>query len=477
MAEKTDEAVTDGAGGPVSGRDREIGGTRTGQGWLDGLFGPVYYARNRDSYRPPPALYRRLSRRLGPAATSLGVAPEDVITLEVPGRRSGVIRRTTMVRVAWDGGHYVVSLAGESDWVRNVRAAGGRVVIGGRRRRAARLAEVPARQRAPVIRAYLLRWGRRRGSRAVAREARFYFGVGPDVSLEEIRGVAERYPVFSIQYEGDVGTRPEEIAPGVYRVETGRGLTEANVYLVRSGPGWVLIDTAWPGRGRLIRAAAVSVFGAGARPAAIVLTHIHPDHSGSALELARMWDLPVYVHPDEMVLAAGGYLPEYGNPLDRWLIAPLLRLLPRQSVEASRSRNSLEGTAQAFDPAAGVPGLPGWQAVPTPGHTPGHVAFFRAEDRVLITGDAVLTVDLNSVAGLLTGQHRVAGPPYISTWDWPTAKESVAALARLHPDVLACGHGRPMTGPRTAASLASFSGRLSRERSRSGPARQSAPLS
>ena len=470
MARRTDEASRDGAAGAAPGRDRRptgrtIGGARGGQGWPEGLFGPVHYARSRDSYRPPPDLYRRLSRRLGPAATSLGLVPDDVVTLEVPGRRSGVIRRTTMVRAACDGGHYLVSLAGESDWVANVRAAGGQVVIGGRQRRAARLAEVPPRQRAPVIRAYLLRWGRHPGSRAVAREARYYFGVGPDASLEEIQGVAEHYPVFRIEYAGEAGTGPEEIAPGVYRVETGRGLTGVNVYLVRSGPGWVLIDTAWPGRGRLIRAAAESVFGPGARPAAIVLTHIHPDHSGSALELARMWDLPVYVHPDELVLAPGGYLPEYGNPLDRWLVAPLLRLAPRRAVEASRSRNSLEGTARAFDPAAGVPGLPDWQAVPTPGHTPGHVAFFRAEDRVLVTGDAVLTVDVNSVPGLLAGRHRVAGPPYISTWNWPAAKESVAALARLRPDVLACGHGRPMAGTQAAASLASFSGRLSQQRS------------
>jgi hypothetical protein len=49
------------------------------------------------------------------------------------------------------------------------------VVIGGRQRRAARLVEVPPQQRAPVIRAYLLRRGRRAGSRAVAREARYYF--------------------------------------------------------------------------------------------------------------------------------------------------------------------------------------------------------------------------------------------------------------------------------------------------------------
>jgi len=160
-----------------------------------------------------------------------------------------------------------------------------------------------------------------------------------------------------------------------------------------------------------------------------------------------------------MVLALGGYQPEYASPLDRWLIAPVLRLVPRRMVEASRSRNSLEGTARAFDPAAGVPGLPDWQAVPTPGHTPGHLAFFRGKDRVLITGDAVLTVNVNSVPRLLTGKREVAGPPWISTWNWPAAKESVAALARLNPDVLACGHGRSMTGPRAAAGLTSFASR------------------
>ncbi len=175
------------------------------RGWLDGFFRPVDYARSREGYRPPPALYRRLSRRLGPAATSLGVAPPDVITLEVPGRRSGVIRRTTMVRAGCDGGHYLVSLAGESDWVRNVRAAGGQVVIAGRHRRAARLTEVGPQLRAPVIHAYLLRWGRRPGSAAVTREARAYFGVGATASLEEIQQVVEHYPVFRIDYAGQAG--------------------------------------------------------------------------------------------------------------------------------------------------------------------------------------------------------------------------------------------------------------------------------
>ena len=384
-----------------------------------------------------------------------------MILLEVPGRRSGVVRRTTLVRVVCNGEHYVVALAGESEWVRNVRAAGGQVVLGRSQRRAARLVEVPPQQRAAVIRAYLLRWGRRAGSGAVAREAHFYFGVSAEASLREIQDVVDHYPVFRIEYAGDAGIGPEEIAEGVYRLETGHGLTEANVYFVRSGPGWVLIDTAWPHRGQVISAAAESLFGAGTRPAAILLTHIHPDHAGSALELARMWDLPVQVHPRELPLASGRYLPEYGNPLDRWLIAPVLRLMPRRKVEASLSRNSLAGTARAFDPAAGLPGLADWQAVSTPGHTPGHVAYFRGKDRVLITGDAVLTVNVNSVRDLLVNKHRVSGPPYISTWSWPAAKESVAVLARLKPEVLACGHGRPITGNQAAARLAEFSGRFS----------------
>ncbi|MFZ2071504.1 MAG: hypothetical protein WAV32_07930 [Halobacteriota archaeon] len=50
-------------------------------------------------------------------------------------------------------------------------------------------------------------------------------------------------------------------------------------------------------------------------------------------------------------------------------------------------------------------------------------------------------------------KQRVSGPPYISTWNWQAAKKSVATLAKLDPNVLACGHGIPMTGTRTAREL------------------------
>lgn len=91
-----------------------------------------------------------------------------------------------------------MALSGESEWVRNVRAAAGRVVIGRKERRAARLVEVPPQERAPVIRAYLLRAGRRAGSKSVTNEAHYYFIVSANPSLDEIQPVVGHYPVFRI---------------------------------------------------------------------------------------------------------------------------------------------------------------------------------------------------------------------------------------------------------------------------------------
>ncbi len=210
MPDRSDESVADASGRPgpaPSSGPMEPQSSQPPQSRLGGFFKSVDYASSRDRYRPPPDLYGRLSRLIGPAITSLGLSPRDVVTLEVRGRRSGVTRRTIMVRVVCDDGYYVVSLAGESEWVRNVRAGGGQVMIGRRRLHAARLTELPPQQRAPVIRAYLRRWGRRPSSKAMASEARNYFGVSPDASLAEIQRVAEYYPVFRINYEGHPDTR------------------------------------------------------------------------------------------------------------------------------------------------------------------------------------------------------------------------------------------------------------------------------
>jgi deazaflavin-dependent oxidoreductase (nitroreductase family) len=174
---------------------------------LAGLLGPVDYTAD-GPYRRPPELYLRL-QRVGSLLTALGLTPRYAVALEVPGRRSGVVRRTVLVRVELAGRHFVVSLGGESEWVRNVRAAGGRVVVGRRgQRRAATLVELPAADRPAVIRAYLMRAGRAGRSWGTATEARHYFGVAAAPSTEELDRVAHRYPTFRIDYDGSPPAPP-----------------------------------------------------------------------------------------------------------------------------------------------------------------------------------------------------------------------------------------------------------------------------
>jgi glyoxylase-like metal-dependent hydrolase (beta-lactamase superfamily II) len=237
-------------------------------------------------------------------------------------------------------------------------------------------------------------------------------------------------------------TGAHEIAAGVHGLALGRGPLATNVYLVQSGSGWVLVDAGWRGSAAAIERAATSL--CGSAPRAILLTHIHPDHSGAAGTLARRWRVPVYGHPDELPMARGEYLPEFAMPLDRYVVVPLMRLLPDR-VRA-RSVDDIADVTFPLDPEGRIPGVDDWRWVHTPGHTPGSVAYLRPADGVLISGDALLTVDLNSVAGLLTGRRRLAGPPRYTTWNWPAAQRSLAALAELRPQVLAPGHGAPMPG-------------------------------
>jgi NADP-dependent 3-hydroxy acid dehydrogenase YdfG/pimeloyl-ACP methyl ester carboxylesterase/glyoxylase-like metal-dependent hydrolase (beta-lactamase superfamily II) len=256
---------------------------------------------------------------------------------------------------------------------------------------------------------------------------------------------------------------PQEIAAGVYRLSC----TGSNVYFVRSGTTWVLIDTAWARSGRAIRRAAEAVFGTHAPPAALLLTHLHPNHVGAALELARAWGCPVYVHPAELPLATSADLSTrewYANPLDRAVVLPVLRALPRRRVAAMLAAANLADVARPYELDAVVPGLPDWVCVPTPGHSPGHVAFFRERDRVLIAGDAVLTVDARSLEGWLAwalGRTKpgVFAPPWYTNWRQPATDASVAVLADLEPRVLATGHGAPLVGA-AARELRAFSERV-----------------
>ena len=253
---------------------------------------------------------------------------------------------------------------------------------------------------------------------------------------------------------GGAGRATVEIARDVHWLR----LRGANVYFVRSGETWALLDAGFFGSARAIDGAAERLCGAG-RPAEILITHGHPDHVGSAVELAAAWDVPILAPAGEMPFMDGTAL--YPEPLVAWLA----RVLPRRAMEALVRSSDLGDGIRSFAPAAGVPGLPEWVCVPTPGHTPGHTAFFRPGDRTLIAGDAVLTMAWSSRLGgrgagwlwdLVRRRPRLTGPPTMVTCDWRAAAGSIAALAYLEPWLLATGHGRPLAGRRVAPALRAF---------------------
>jgi hypothetical protein len=159
---------------------------------------PQDYAA-RTEYRPPASWYRRLNR-LGVLLTSVGLAPRDAVTLQVHGRKSGKVRRIPILRTHYQGEDYLVALAGESQWVRNVRASHGQAVLRRRKARRVRLEELPRADRSEIIAKYLRAGGERSGATASAKQHRYYFGLGPNPSIQDIQTIVAYYPVFRVVY-------------------------------------------------------------------------------------------------------------------------------------------------------------------------------------------------------------------------------------------------------------------------------------
>ena len=237
-----------------------------------------------------------------------------------------------------------------------------------------------------------------------------------------------------------------EIAPGVAVLP----ISIVNVYFIgEPGKPWLLVDTGLPQSAEKIRAAAEERYGAGAKPEAIVLTHGHPDHAGSAFDLAIAWDVPIYAHSLEMPYLTGKALYPPSDPTLGGAMAFLSRFFPASGLD-------LRPPLQELPPGGGVPALADWTWLHTPGHAPGHVSFYREGDRTLLAGDACATVNMESLGALLAKTQELCGPPAPATYDWGAAHQSVRRLAALKPAVLGCGHGVPLRGADVASRLAAL---------------------
>jgi deazaflavin-dependent oxidoreductase (nitroreductase family) len=136
----------------------------------------------------PNGLARVLNRAWA-ALGAWGIAANYLVTLEVKGRQSGRPISLPLVLAVVEGQQYLVSMLGENvAWVRNVRAAGGKAVLRHGRREEVRLEEVPADQRATLLKAYLER----------APGARPHVPVDKDAPLSEFEKTAATIPVFRV---------------------------------------------------------------------------------------------------------------------------------------------------------------------------------------------------------------------------------------------------------------------------------------
>jgi len=235
-----------------------------------------------------------------------------------------------------------------------------------------------------------------------------------------------------------------QIASGVACLRIG----VANVYFVgKAGKAWVLVDTGMPGGARKIRAAAELVYGLDARPAAILLTHGHADHAGSAAELADHWNVPIYAHALEMPYLTGRSQYPPPDPTVGGFLAMIGRFAPRKTF-------NLGDRVRELGPSLEGLGLDGWDWHHTPGHSPGHVSFFRSEDGTLLAGDALTTVNLDSFFAAIVNHRHIWRPPTPFTPDWVQARESIRLLAALQPTTIGSGHGLPVSGDKAVLELA-----------------------
>lgn len=209
----------------------------------------------------------------------------------------------------------------------------------------------------------------------------------------------------------------KQLAEDVYMLR-GFPPNAINVYLA----GGVLIDAATrQAERRILRQLE------GHTVSAHALTHVHPDHQGASHAVCERLEIPLWCGQDDVpAMEIPGNVAAPGAP---WLIT---RFQTRFWIGPPHpvARALHEGDEVA-----------GFTVLETPGHTRGHVSFWREHDRVLILGDV-----LNNM-NVMTGLPGLHEPPDFFTPDVASNRESIRRLAALEPALALFGHGPPLRDP------------------------------
>ena len=190
-----------------------------------------------------------------------------------------------------------------------------------------------------------------------------------------------------------------------------------NAYLL----GDVLVDSGYPMNWKRLHSGL-----GGNRSRFHALTHAHADHAGSSKRLKEESGLEVWVGENDRELLVSGQ-PEPGDV--RAGRSLLRRYMSFTGVEPDRLLKAGDEIGAGF------------VVIDTPGHSPGHVSFWREEDRSLICGDVFFNMNMATTA---PGLHQ---PPGMFTPDPQRNRESERQLAELEPALVCFGHGPPLRDP------------------------------
>lgn len=227
-----------------------------------------------------------------------------------------------------------------------------------------------------------------------------------------------------------------EVAQDVFRVRSRR----VNCYLVRDGSSVTLVDSGLPGHWTAIKAACGALGLKVPAIEAVLLTHVHSDHAGSAGRARAEAGAGIWLHPDDAELA-GGRARRNERPVAAYLWRPAAVAAVWELASGGGMRTPALGGYSRIGPGErlDVPGHPA--VIGLPGHTRGSVGFVLSDRDACFSGDALVTLDL------LTGRR---GPRLLSRGYMEDSRQALASLdhlAALGVRTLLPGHGDPWHGP------------------------------
>ena len=202
----------------------------------------------------------------------------------------------------------------------------------------------------------------------------------------------------------------KQLAPDVWKL-SGFPPNAINVYVL----GDVLVDAASRHAGRRILRQIK-----GHKIAAHALTHAHPDHQGASKQVCERLGIELWCGEHDAAAMESGNLAQKKHPLNTLIMKAWGG--PPHPV----ARRLHEGDEVA-----------GFKVLDVPGHSPGHVAYWRESDRVLIAGDV-----LNGM-NLVTAITGLREPPAAFTTDPAQNRRSARRLGALEPSLVCFGHGPP----------------------------------